>query len=300
MEKGSHPREHTEALARRVREVRQELYGEHGGRLFARAMRLHYRTWRDCEEGGDIPAPIILRFVELTGTNPHWLLTGEGEKYNSRNQLHPAEGNNSGVDPRTSSKPDRSESPAMEGEITLIGLRLMDCGLLPREWTATLSACLRRIRRWRVPSHWSNRDWFEEVSAEVMVAALQAAREFDRSQGVPWEAYLYQKVMHSAHDLRRREWRHTIREVYEVGLDGYGTVSDEVPSTEVIAQLIQDALGRLPHSEALLIEDLFWGGRTESVLAKDMGISQQAVSKRKRAILRKLRRLINSIAKSEQ
>ena len=33
------------------------------------------------ENGGPIPAPIILQLIEVTGANPHWLLSGEGERY---------------------------------------------------------------------------------------------------------------------------------------------------------------------------------------------------------------------------
>ncbi len=68
-------------LARRVREIREELYGAHGGPLIAQALQVPFRTWLNYESGCTIPAPSILRFIELTGANPHWLLTGRGEKY---------------------------------------------------------------------------------------------------------------------------------------------------------------------------------------------------------------------------
>ncbi len=71
-------------LARRVREIRQELYGDHGGPLLAKALQIPFRTWHDYEGGGTIPAHSILRFIEVTDANPHWLLTGEGEKYLAR------------------------------------------------------------------------------------------------------------------------------------------------------------------------------------------------------------------------
>ena len=68
-------------LARRIREVRLELYGEHGGPLLAEALQVPFRTWLNYENGCTIPATSILRFIELTRTNPHWLLTGWGDKY---------------------------------------------------------------------------------------------------------------------------------------------------------------------------------------------------------------------------
>ncbi len=68
-------------LAARVREVREDLFGAHGGPLLAEELGLPFRTWVNYEGGCTIPAQIILRFLVLTHTDPHWLLTGEGRKY---------------------------------------------------------------------------------------------------------------------------------------------------------------------------------------------------------------------------
>lgn len=73
-------------LARRVRLVREELYGAHGGPMLAASLELPFRTWHNYETGCTIPAPTILRFIEVTDADPHWLLTGEGERYRSRGQ----------------------------------------------------------------------------------------------------------------------------------------------------------------------------------------------------------------------
>jgi hypothetical protein len=68
-------------LSRRLREVREELFGVHGGPLLADELGLPYRTWSNYEMGVVVPAVVLLRFVELTGANPRWLLRGEGERY---------------------------------------------------------------------------------------------------------------------------------------------------------------------------------------------------------------------------
>ena len=74
-------------VARRIREIREELYGANGGPLIAEALKIPFRTWLSYENGSTIPASSILRFIELTDADPHWLLTGRGEKYaNSRVQ----------------------------------------------------------------------------------------------------------------------------------------------------------------------------------------------------------------------
>ncbi|MHC5541558.1 S24 family peptidase [Singulisphaera rosea] len=69
------------SLSRRLREVRQELFGEHGGPELARRLGLPARTWYNYETGVTVPAEVLLAFIEQTGANPAWLLSGDGPKY---------------------------------------------------------------------------------------------------------------------------------------------------------------------------------------------------------------------------
>ncbi len=69
------------ALASRIREVREQLYGAHGGPLLAEDLRIPFRSWVSYETGRAIPAMVMLRFIEVTEADPHWLLTGEGEPF---------------------------------------------------------------------------------------------------------------------------------------------------------------------------------------------------------------------------
>lgn len=73
-----------QGLAHRIREIREDTFGQHGGPLLADALQLPFRTWLNYEGGCTIPAQTILRFIELTDAHPHWLLTGEGPKYLAR------------------------------------------------------------------------------------------------------------------------------------------------------------------------------------------------------------------------
>ncbi len=47
-------------------------------------MNIPARTWEHYEDGVTIPACVLLKFIGLTGVEPHWLLTGEGERYLTR------------------------------------------------------------------------------------------------------------------------------------------------------------------------------------------------------------------------
>src|ERR1700761_5879602 len=69
------------SLSRRLREIRQESFGEHGGPELARRLNLPARTWYNYETGVTVPAEVLLSFIEQTSANPAWLLSGEGPKY---------------------------------------------------------------------------------------------------------------------------------------------------------------------------------------------------------------------------
>jgi hypothetical protein len=73
------------SLSRRLREIRQEIFGEHGGPELARRLGLPARTWYNYETGVTVPAEVLLGFIEQTGANPNWLLNGEGPRYRQAN-----------------------------------------------------------------------------------------------------------------------------------------------------------------------------------------------------------------------
>jgi SOS-response transcriptional repressor LexA len=80
------------ALSRRLREIRQELFGDHGGPELARRLNLPARTWYNYETGVTVPAEVLLAFIELTGASPAFLTSGEGPRYAGRaDELRPAE-----------------------------------------------------------------------------------------------------------------------------------------------------------------------------------------------------------------
>jgi SOS-response transcriptional repressor LexA len=69
------------SLSRRLREIRQEIFGDHGGPELARRLNLPARTWYNYETGVTVPAEVLLGFIEQTGANPEWLLSGEGPRF---------------------------------------------------------------------------------------------------------------------------------------------------------------------------------------------------------------------------
>jgi RNA polymerase sigma factor (sigma-70 family) len=161
---------------------------------------------------------------------------------------------------------------------------------------------MRQARAWRVPPRWSACDWFDELQAEGAAAAIQAEGVYDSGRGVPLGAYIRLCVRHRLLERYHKEWSHALRWVYVPELPEYSI--EDVPCSPSESDDLQGALARLPddlqgalarliESDRRLIDRLYWRGETESEVGLSLGISQQAVSKRKRSVLRKLRRLLN-------
>ena len=160
-------------------------------------------------------------------------------------------------------------------------------------WGAFLRAALKRIMAWRVPPRWTTRDWHEEIHAEIVLAALQAHSNFDASRGIPWEFYLRKRVLQAALARYRREWAYSVR--FAAGPGEPVHLRDRGGSSEAAWKSLLLALRLLPKHDHVLIESLFWGSSTESQVARRLGITQQAVNKRKRLILRKLQQALDSM-----
>jgi transcriptional regulator with XRE-family HTH domain len=91
-------------LARRLTEVRKDLFGDKGTAEIARAVEVPARTWYNYERGVTVPAEVLLRFMAVTGVEPQWLLDGLGEKYREKSagdvgDGSPGEGRTSATDP---------------------------------------------------------------------------------------------------------------------------------------------------------------------------------------------------------
>ena len=71
-------------LAARLREIREDLYGEHGAQFLADALEIRVGTWLNYESGVTMPAHVVLKLIDIARVNPHWLLTGQGDPHDYR------------------------------------------------------------------------------------------------------------------------------------------------------------------------------------------------------------------------
>jgi RNA polymerase sigma factor (sigma-70 family) len=145
---------------------------------------------------------------------------------------------------------------------------------------------MRRIRAWRAPPGWGPADWWEEVAAEAAIAALLAVTDFDPYRGVPLGCYVRMRVLGHALARYRREWLYGTRcSSHRADRERADPPDTSVPGAG--EEMVQ-ALESLPEADRWLIRRLFWDGRSQAEVAEEMGISQQAVSKRKRRVLKHL------------
>ena len=71
-------------LAERLREIREDLCGEHGAQFLADALKVRVETWLNYESGVNAPAHVLLKLIDIARVNPHWLLTGLGDPHDDR------------------------------------------------------------------------------------------------------------------------------------------------------------------------------------------------------------------------
>jgi len=186
------------------------------------------------------------------------------------------------------------DRPRQEGEEVASDARELGSAQGRAGWLTALALGTRRACRWRVPPRWSVGDWHEELRAEGALAAWEAARDFDPGWGVPFKPFVERRVLSRLLHRYRKEWayaHHLARESKDPeGLGQAGSSRppdlDAVEVRELAACLVPDDRG--------LLTSLFWEGQSEAEAAESLGVSQQAVSKRKLRIILELRRKIGA------
>ena len=152
-----------------------------------------------------------------------------------------------------------------------------------------LNHCLRRIRAWRVPPNWSAHDWFGEMRMNSAVALWKAKCDYDPNRGVPLDSFERLRVIASARTRYRQEWS------YALHCPAVRSPAEEERQIDAASGLrqvddpVREALAQIPEADRCLLEQLFWAEYSEATVARKLGVSQQAVSKRKKAALKHLR-----------
>lgn len=144
---------------------------------------------------------------------------------------------------------------------------------------------LRRVSRWQTPPNWSRADWLEEVSVEAYAAGWCAVCEHHAGSRLPLFDTVYRYTLNACLQRYRQEWRYVLRcRSMEDMEDGHVWGEDRLE--------LSLALALLPEYDRQLLHALFWEGRSETDIAREQGVSVQAISARKRRLLRNLQEML--------
>jgi DNA-directed RNA polymerase specialized sigma24 family protein len=162
------------------------------------------------------------------------------------------------------------------------------------ELSAALRRAFCRVLSWRIPPNGSAHDWFDEVKAMTAAACCKAELDYDFERGVPLSAFLYQRALTCARTRYRQEWAYALHFMQEDGAKRYDVATPRTSLPEVCPpdDSLRCALLELPFTDQWLVRQLFWNSVSQDKVARSLKITQQAVSKRKRKIIRKLRQLL--------
>lgn len=150
---------------------------------------------------------------------------------------------------------------------------------------AVWCSCRRRVLGWPTPSNWVKGQWVEELRAEAFLVCLRALDDYDPARQVPVGAYLRMRVLGHLLSRYRQERRFAQHRSAAVAVEQLAYR----PIVSLASESLERALDRLPRGDRDLLEEHLWQNQTERQIAERLGVSQQAVSKRWRTILNRLR-----------
>jgi RNA polymerase sigma factor (sigma-70 family) len=161
------------------------------------------------------------------------------------------------------------------------------------EWTPLLAGCIRQIGTWRAPPNWSRSDWLKQVRSLAASAAWEALSHYDPSRGVPLDAFLRLSVMAAVRTQYRQEWVYALRFLPQAnGPEPDSPKDRSLPSVE-LHESLREILAKLSPADRWVMSQFFWQGATEAEVARNVGVSQPAMSKRKARIIESLRRSLS-------
>ena len=120
------------------------------------------------------------------------------------------------------------------------------------------------------------------------LAACLARREFDPRRCVPFDAFLYRRVVEAVWTRHRQEWNFGSRAKPDDDVSVANVLQCSLPDPDLLEHMTH-ALVQLTEPERRLIHQLFWDGHSVGELARVSGVSQERLRTRKSRALHKLR-----------
>ncbi len=154
----------------------------------------------------------------------------------------------------------------------------------------------------------------EEAEAEGWLAVVRAVRTFDARLGVPLAGYVESQVKFAVWNLFKRERRRWQRETVLEKLaaedeEENGQLLERLPGPADVAAEVEDSLfagvlagwlAELPERQRQVIAATLLEGRQLTAVAREMGITAQAVHNLRRRGLARLKRAYEGMYGSER
>lgn len=118
-------------------------------------------------------------------------------------------------------------------------------------------------------------------------AAWQAAQDFDVSRSPAVGAFVRGRVLAAALTRYRQEWVYAYHNCLRTA-DVSEPLRRPDPGAGPLEEILRCALALLPADDRWILDQLCVAGRTEAEVGRDLGITRQAVSRRKRRALGRL------------
>ncbi len=155
------------------------------------------------------------------------------------------------------------------------------------DYQAVVVQCLRRVRRWHVPPNWTKPQWMEEAQAQAQAEVAAALAHDGAAEIAAFRPQLASRILNSVLKRYRQEWSFVRRCGRNIIVEPPAP-DCQASGSETAGSPLEQALAQLPDADRSLLQSLYWQQCTESQVAVDWGISQQAISKRKRRIFKRL------------
>ncbi len=144
-----------------------------------------------------------------------------------------------------------------------------------------------------------------DLVQEGMVGLIEAAERFDPGREVSFSLFSIHRIRGRILDFLRKEGKKDslITGSFDEDISWWETMPMEESSLEkrvedtILYDIINEALGRLPQKEQLVMEQFYYADRPIKSIAKELDISESYISRLQRQGVKRLRGMLSRVRK---
>ncbi len=144
-----------------------------------------------------------------------------------------------------------------------------------------------------------------DLVQEGLVGLIEAAERFDPGREVSFSLFSIHRIRGRILDFLRKEGKKDslITDSFDEDISWWETMPMEGSSLEkrvedtILYDIINEALGRLPQKEQLVMEQFYYADRPIKSIAKELDISESYISRLQRQGVKRLRSMLSRVRK---